>query len=374
MIVQNPIKLFNRRSTYSCFTYFYSMTNPLHDELQKLLALKGVSEHELLQELRLLIEQRNFKQDLGKEPKDFNELVTGKIDLLLNPNPEDGFLKTGFAELDSLTGGLHGGEMVVFGGRPGMGKTSVLINLSLNLARQVPVLYFSFDLGADAMMNRIISGLSQVPIQKIERIALQDSEKVNLIKVMDEWKKLPLYIHDTGNHSLSLIRLMCEKAVSEKGVRVIVLDYLQLMKSHRFKNNRDIEISMITREIKNMARELGVCFLVSSQLSRSVETRGGDKRPYLSDLRESGAIEQEADKVFFVYRPEYYGLSEDEDGMPTEGILELILAKNRTGPLDAIKLAFEKETGRLRNVIAQTWPAFKFNSERLDELKDDKPF
>ncbi|MBK7131222.1 MAG: DnaB-like helicase C-terminal domain-containing protein [Crocinitomicaceae bacterium] len=350
------------------------MTNPLHDELKKLVELQGISEHELLHELRFLLEQRNFKQELGKEPKDFTELVKDKMDLLLNTNLEEGFLKTGFAQLDELTGGLHGGEMVVFGGRPGMGKTSVLVNLSLNLARQVPVLYFSFDLGADALMNRFISGLSEVPVQKIERIALDDAEKVELIKVMDEWKKLPLYIHDTGNHSLSLIRLMCEKAVKEKGVRVIVMDYLQLMKTHRFKNNRDLEISMITREIKNMARELGLCFLVSSQLSRSAETRGGDKRPYLSDLRESGAIEQEADKVFFVYRPEYYGLFEDETGMPTDGILELILAKNRTGPLNTIKLGFEKETGRLRNGVDQTWPAFKFNSGRLDELKDGAPF
>ncbi|MBK6953811.1 MAG: DnaB-like helicase C-terminal domain-containing protein [Crocinitomicaceae bacterium] len=158
-------------------------------------------------------------------------------------------------------------------------------------------------------------------------------------------------------------------------MKIIVVDYLQLMGSHRNRYNRETEMSIISRALKNIARDLNVCVIAASQLSRSVETRGGDKRPYLSDLRESGAIEQDADKVIFLYRGNYYGLIEDENGMPTDGIAELIVAKNRSGTLDNIRMSIDSEFTRFTDLdSADLNRKFFFKNDRLNSLKEDDDF
>jgi replicative DNA helicase len=157
--------------------------------------------------------------------------------------------------------------------------------------------------------------------------------------------------------------------VEEFGVKVIFVDYLQLLSSNRYRNSRELEISHISRELKNLARDLNICVVATSQLSRSVEQRGGDKRPILSDLRESGAIEQDADKVFFLYRPEYYGFRINDMGMSNERLLELIMAKNRSGALERVRLKIDKEFTRFIP-FEEIQATFEVNEDRMDDFKE----
>jgi replicative DNA helicase len=162
----------------------------------------------------------------------------------------------------------------------------------------------------------------------------------------------PLFIDDTPGLSIFELRAKCRRLKMQHDIQMVIIDYLQLMTAGVNGGNREQEISAISRSIKEIAKELNIPIIALSQLSRSVETRGGDKRPMLSDLRESGAIEQDADMVCFIYRPEYYGLIEDENGMPTEGVGEIIIAKHRNGSLDTIRLKFVKELTRFDNLDA----------------------
>jgi replicative DNA helicase len=170
------------------------------------------------------------------------------------------------------------------------------------------------------------------------------------------------------------LKTYCEKMVAEKGIRVIAIDYLQMLSSNRYRHNRELEVSYISRTLKKIAKDLNICMIVTSQLSRSVETRGGDKRPLLSDLRESGAIEQDADKVIFVYRPDYYGITTDEDGNTTKGQLELLMVKNRTGAIDRFYFHLTFPSLKLEPMKDINTP-FVFERKPFVDPKDaDSPF
>jgi replicative DNA helicase len=242
-------------------------------------------------------------------------------------------IKTGLTAYDNALGGLFPGEYVVIGGRPAMGKSHFLVNMVLNIAAEHEVLFYSSDLSAYMLTTKFISALTGFHVNDFLYQKLDENQKkvVELSKM--EIDLLKLRIIDKQTQNMSVFKAICKQHVEDFGVKVIIVDYLQLLSSNRYRNQRELEISYISRELKNIARELNVCVVATSQLSRSVETRGGDKRPMLSDLRESGAIEQDADKVFFLYRPEYYGLTVDEMGESTKRQVELILAKNRNGKL-----------------------------------------
>jgi replicative DNA helicase len=255
-----------------------------------------------------------------------------------NVRSQDSFhvVKTGLTAYDNALGGLFPGEYVVIGGRPAMGKTHFLINMALNIAAEHEVLFYSLDLSAYMLTTKFISTLTGFHVNEFLYQKLDENQQkvVELSKM--EIDLLKLRIIDRQAHSMNVFKALCKQHVEEFGVKVIIVDHLQLLSSNRYRNQRELEISYISRELKNIARELNVCVIATSQLSRSVETRGGDKRPMLSDLRESGAIEQDADKVFFLYRPEYYDLTMNEMGESTKRIVELILAKNRSGKLAKI--------------------------------------
>ena len=193
--------------------------------------------------------------------------------------------------------------------------------------------------------------------------------------VADEIENLPLFIYERNTNGMSGFKEMCRKHVKEKGVKVIFVDYLQLLNSTRYRNNRELEIGYISRELKNIARELTICVVATSQLSRSVEQRGGERKPILSDLRESGSIEQDADKVIFLYRPTYYGIVLDEDGNSTQYLMELILAKNRNGPLTTIRLRHDPQ---FTSFVPFDPEHFSLPKGRLDEIEgeseEDVPF
>lgn len=281
-------------------------------------------------------------------------------------------IPTGFKAYDRYLGGLFPGEYVVIGGRPAMGKSHFLVNLALNIAAEHGVLYYTLDLSAYMLTAKFISALTRFHVNDFLYQKLNENQQkiVELSKI--EIDLLKLRIIDRQMQSMNAFKAMCKDHVQRFDVKVIIVDHLQLLSSNRYRNQRELEISYISRELKNIARELNVCVVASSQLSRSVETRGGDKRPILSDLRESGAIEQDADKVFFIYRPEYYDLNVDEMGESTRRKVELILAKNRSGGLENIHLKVDPlyttfvSDEELNGV-------FSFNESRLKDI-DESPF
>jgi replicative DNA helicase len=262
------------------------------------------------------------------------------------------------------------GEFVVIGGRPAMGKSLFMMNVALNMSVRVPVLYVSFDQSRIALTRRMIANLTEIDVEKLRRGRLNDLERKLVQGVQKEFEERKFLINDSSNSSVRKLRDMCSTHIEREGVQVIVIDYLQMLSSERYRHQREMEVAYICRTLKQLARERNVLVIAASQLSRSVEMRGGDKRPMMTDLRESGAIEQDADKVFFVYRPEYYGFHLDEMGNENSGVFELIMAKNRSGHLDTFRFKRNENFTRLMT-MADHLNYFRIDKDRLDELNID---
>lgn len=310
--------------------------------------------------------------DTNHNAKSIADLVAINLEQIKNNQPNYNFIKTGFADFDESFGGFGLGEFVVIGGRPAMGKTQLLVNLALYMSQNIPVLYFTFDLPEAMLANRFIAAVMGVPMNKIILQNLTDEEKNKLPSVQEQLSKHQLYINDNYNSSLSAFKAQCEKQINENGVKVIIVDYLQMMSNSKYRNSRELEISYVCRELKNIAKNNNVCVIAISQLSRAVELRPGAKLPQLSDLRESGAIEQDADKVLFLYRPEYYGIDSDTDGNNTAGLAELYMAKNRNGNLGSIKLLRDINFTNFRNFDEYS-NDFSFSQNRLAEMTEANP-
>jgi replicative DNA helicase len=268
-------------------------------------------------------------------------------------NNEDGVsgVPSGFHELDKLTGGWQRSDMVVLAARPGMGKTAFVLSMARNMAvdHQIPVAVFSLEMSAVQLVQRLISSETEISSDKFRKGNLEEHEYQQLYSRVGKLSDAPLFIDDTPGLNIFELRAKCRRLKAQHGIDLVVIDYLQLMSAGSDKGNREQEISSISRSIKSIAKELDVPIIALSQLSRNVETRGGDKRPLLSDLRESGAIEQDADIVAFIYRAEYYGITEHPDGVDTNGLGELILAKHRHGALDTIKMKFVQRLAKFTN-------------------------
>lgn len=250
---------------------------------------------------------------------------------------------SGFTDLDRVTGGWQRSDMIVLAARPGMGKTAFVLSMARNMAvdHQVPVAVFSLEMAAVQLVNRLIASETELPSEKLRKGTLEDHEYQQLHQRIGKLSQAPLYIDDTPALSIFELRAKCRRMKAQHGIDMVIIDYLQLMTGGGDnKGNREQEISSISRSIKSIAKELDIPIIALSQLSRSVETRGGDKRPLLSDLRESGAIEQDADIVCFIYRPEYYNITDHPENIDTRGLGELIIAKHRNGALETIKMKF----------------------------------
>lgn len=262
-------------------------------------------------------------------------------------NNKDGLtgVPSGFSALDRLTSGWQKTELMILAARPGMGKTAFVVSSLRNAAVDfnIPVAIFSLEMSSVQLVNRLISAEAEIDSEKIRKGSLAPHEWEQLHHRIHRLTNAPIYIDDTPALSVLELRAKCRRLKAQHDIQMIVIDYLQLMTGDtggKSPGNREQEIAMISRSLKNLAKELDVPVIALSQLSRAVETRGGEKRPQLSDLRESGSIEQDADMVIFLYRPEYYGITEDEAGNSVAGIGEVILAKNRAGSLDTIQLRF----------------------------------
>lgn len=260
-------------------------------------------------------------------------------------NKPDGLsgVPSGFSELDRLTSGWQNSDLIVLAARPGMGKTAFVLSMARNIAvdYQKPVAFFSLEMSAVQLITRLISSETELEAEKLKKGRLQDYEWQQLHTKIGKLIDAPLFIDDTPALSIFELKAKCRRLKSQYDIQVVFIDYLQLMVgTGDAKGNREQEISNISRSLKSMAKELNIPVIAISQLSRAVETRGGNKRPLLSDLRESGAIEQDADMVIFIYRAEYYKINEDEQGNSTQGMAEIIVAKHRNGAIKDIPLRF----------------------------------
>ncbi|MEO8147705.1 MAG: replicative DNA helicase [Bacteroidia bacterium] len=251
---------------------------------------------------------------------------------------------SGFTELDRVTAGWQKSDLIIMAARPGMGKTAFVLSLARNAAVRFnkPVAFFSCEMSSLQLVNRLISSETEINGEKLRKGNLTEAEWQQLNKKIQPLENAPIYIDDTPALTVFELRAKCRRLVAERKVELIIIDYLQLMQTggDNRSGNREQEISTISRSLKAIAKELNVPVICLSQLSRDVEKRGGTKKPQLSDLRESGAIEQDADMVLFIYRPEYYEQDKDAQGISTVGLAEIIIAKNRNGSLRSVNLKF----------------------------------
>ncbi|HBH06917.1 MAG TPA: replicative DNA helicase [Flavobacteriales bacterium] len=267
---------------------------------------------------------------------------------------EDGVsgVPTGFSDLDKITSGFQPADMIILAARPGMGKTSFALTIARNTAVDFKkaVAVFSLEMSSLQLVTRLISSETELTSEKLRKGNLESHEWEQLSTKITALSEAPIFIDDTPALSVFELRAKCRRLKAQHDIQMVVIDYLQLMTpGGENKGNREQEISTISRSVKSIAKELSIPVIALSQLSRSVETRQGPKRPVLSDLRESGAIEQDADIVMFLYRPEYYGFTEDEEGNPTDGVTELIIAKHRNGKTDRVNLRFVDHLAKFVN-------------------------
>ncbi|EIM78121.1 replicative DNA helicase [Nitritalea halalkaliphila LW7] len=288
------------------------------------------------------ISEKNIRKNYSDMRSIMKEAI---LELEAKKGQKDGLtgVPSGFTALDRVTSGWQKSDLVIIAARPAMGKTAFVLSTLRNAAvdHQRPVVIFSLEMSSVQLVNRLISAEAELDSEKIKKGTLADYEWEQLVHKTSKLAKAPLFVDDTPALSVLELRAKCRKLKAQHDIQMIVIDYLQLMSgdSKNSGGNREQEIASISRALKKIAKELSVPVIALSQLSRAVETRGGDKRPQLSDLRESGAIEQDADMVMFLYRPEYYGITEDE-GMSTAGVGEVIIAKHRNGSLETVKLRF----------------------------------
>ncbi len=285
---------------------------------------------------------------------------------------------SGFERVDKMTSGWQPSDLIIIAARPGMGKTALTLSMARNMAvnNNVPVAFFSLEMSSVQLITRLISSETGLSSEKLRtgKLAKHEWEQLNVkVKSLEQ---APLFIDDTPALSIFDLRAKARRLASQHKIKLLIVDYLQLMTvgGNNKTGNREQEISTISRNLKSLAKELDIPVIALSQLSRAVETRTGSKRPILSDLRESGAIEQDADIVSFIYRPEYYKIDEwdDEERSPTEGQAEFIIAKHRNGGLDNIRLKFNGSLGKFENLDNFDSP-FEFHS-KMNAAANDNTF
>jgi replicative DNA helicase len=256
---------------------------------------------------------------------------------------------SGFADLDELTTGFQPSDLIVVAARPSMGKTAFCLNIATHAAVEGHgVAVFSLEMSKESLVQRMLTAEARVNSQAVRRGELKDFDFTRLARAAGILQSCPVWIDDTPALTLLEMRSKARRLKVENDVRLIIVDYLQLMRSPERSENRVQEISDISRSLKALARELEVPVMALSQLSRASEQRGGERKPILSDLRDSGAIEQDADIVVFIHRPEMYA-KEDADGNSNEGVAEVIVAKHRNGPTGTLDLYFHKQFTRFDN-------------------------
>ena len=316
------------------------------------LFLMDAAEHEKMpiREIFAEVEKRltEAESDTSSTLRKVTDLFNPLVNQLLNKEQVTPGIPSGFYFTDSLTGGLKKSDMIILAARPSMGKTALALNIAANVAKKNSVLFFSLEMNHTQLIERVVAAAAKVNSRNIQHRNLTGDELDRVIAQVDRVDKMKLFIDDAAGISLSEVKMKARKVQREHGLDLIVIDYLQLMQgSKHYKGDRVQEVSELSRGIKSLARELNIPILALSQLSRAVELRA-DKRPMLSDLRESGSIEQDADIVMFLYRDEYYNRESE-----LKGTAELIVAKNRNGATGTVPLKLEKEFVRFEELTRE---------------------
>ena len=315
-----------------------------------------VDVEELMQEAEgslFELSQRNMKKDYTAIDPVISQALKVLTSAAANTDGLTG-ISTGYYKLDDITSGWQNSDLVIIAGRPAMGKTSFALSMAKTIAAdlRVPMAFFSLEMSNVQLVNRLISNACEIEGSKILNGQLKPDEWDRLDKRINNLLGAPLYIDDTPGLSVFELRTKARRLVREHGVKLIMIDYLQLMNANGMRfSSRQEEVSTISRSLKGLAKELDIPVLALSQLNRGLESREGNdgKRPQLSDLRESGAIEQDADMVVFVHRPEYYRIYQDENGRDLRGMAEILIAKHRKGATGIITLSFRGEFTRFEN-------------------------
>lgn len=302
------------------------------------------------------ISEVNLRRKAQSMPQIVQNVITHISNIRSNEDAVTG-VKTGFDVLDNITGGWQPSDLIVIAARPGMGKTSFVLTMARNMAINYnnAIAFFSLEMTANQLVSRLIASESEVNINKLMKGDIADHEWEQINSRINVLEKASIFIDDSPGLSLFELRAKCRRLKAQHDIKAVVVDYIQLMTDGTVKKgggNREQEIAAISRSLKGLAKELNIPVIALSQLNRSVETRGGkneSKKPVLSDLRESGAIEQDADLVCFIYRPEYYQILEDENG-DTRGKAMISIAKHRNGKTDDVWLRFVNQFARFENL------------------------
>lgn len=305
------------------------------------------------------LSQKNLKQDYVQIDPIINEAYEMLHKAAARSDGMSG-IPSLFTKLDAMTAGWQNSDLVIMAARPAMGKTAFALSLAKNIAfeQEIPVAFFSLEMSKVQLMNRLISNACEIPSEKIKKGQLEQYEWMQLDNNLKNLYGKPLYLDDTPSLSVFELRTKARRLVREHGVRLIMIDYLQLMNASGMSfGSRQEEVSTISRSLKGLAKELNIPILALSQLNRGTENRVGTtpgttneaKRPQLSDLRESGAIEQDADMVLFIHRPEYYRIYKDDNGVDLRGMAEIIIAKHRNGAVGDVLLTFKGQYTRFEN-------------------------
>jgi len=306
--------------------------------------------------------------NIKKETERIDTIIQQAIDQIEEASKrEDGLsgVPSGYSSLDRITSGWQRSDMVILAARPSMGKTAFVLSMARNMAvnHNQGVAFFSLEMSSIQLVNRLISSETELGGEKIRNGKLADYEWQQLEYKIKDLSKARIFIDDTPAISIFELRSKCRKLKIKENIDIIIIDYLQLMSGPpETKGNREQEVSTISRGLKAIAKELNLPIIALSQLNRSVEMRAGDKRPQLSDLRESGAIEQDADIVMFIHRPEKMGITEDIEGNSTHGLAEIIIAKHRNGAIEDVQLRFRAEFARFEEFNSSEMPMFNNTS------------
>jgi len=291
------------------------------------------------------VSQQRITHDV-RPIRDVVQDYLNRVDYLYQHRGETIGVPTGFHNLDKILGGMQKSDLIIVAARPGMGKTSLMISFALNAARKYNqrVAIFSLEMSDEQLVQRLLAAETAIDSQRLRVGNLREEEWPNFLQASGRLSETMIFIDDTPSISAMQVRTKARRLYAEYGLDLLIIDYLQLMQGERHGDNRVQEISYLSRTLKGLARELNIPVLVASQLSRAVESRN-DKRPLLSDLRESGSIEQDADVVMFIYRDEYYSPETDQ-----QNIAEILISKHRNGPTGMVPLYFRKELAQFLEV------------------------
>jgi replicative DNA helicase len=332
------------------------MTTKAYDESEDVNDLLEEAENSLF-----MLSQGTMKRDAVQ----INPVIEEAIELIQKAGKRtDGLsgVPSGFDELDRITSGWQSSDMIVIAARPAMGKTAFVLSMARNMAVKYNqgVAFFSLEMANVQLVNRLIVAETELPADKIKNGNLAPFEWEQLDHKIQSLIDAPLFIDDTAGLSVFELRAKCRRLKKQHDIKIVIIDYLQLMSASGMRpGNRQEEVSMISRSLKGLAKELNIPIIALSQLNRGVESRTGEgKRPQLSDLRESGAIEQDADMVLFIHRPEYYHITEDEQGNSLIGLAEIIIAKHRNGATGDVRLRFRPEAIRFENLVDDSYGGF----------------